>query len=253
MVELSQENIYQMNKDDFINNHYIYNNDYIQFFANHEENKNKYALYLTLTLLNDFDDYDINKCKKINLSKPQLNSIIDLILNVNDDHFGSLYLINFYKSLNIDQLQYLEKNIKFTELNQLQPSRFNMDLQNEIFNLNFIIDMYDSKYSENYYHDNEQQNPNDILEPKTKLDYIEKTYLNEPFYKDNVENMKTYMRSAFTKMSIHNIFCHNDELAINSNQIFKFIFILSAHINWQEKFKWFLLYLYRDQLDFIGI
>ena len=73
------------------------------------------------------------------------------------------------------------------------------------------------------------------------------------YYKHNVENMKTYMRLAFTKMTTHNDFCNNNELAINSNQIFKFIFILSADISWQDKFKWFLLYLYNDQLDFIGI
>ena len=78
----------------------------------------------------------------------------------------------------------MSENINFEELKKLEPDCFNMDVDNEIFNLNFIIDMYEPKYKE-YYYENNQLNNN--IEQKTKLDYIEKIYLDEPLYKDNVK------------------------------------------------------------------
>ena len=252
----SQEYIEEINKNNYIDINFKFNNDYLQFFTDEQhKEKSKIFIYYIISYLNDFFDNDnTEEAKNINLSLEQLQSIVDFILSVNDDDFNTRVSIDFLKSLNMKELNYVVENLRFDELNELSPNSFGVDLQNEIFNDNFIIDMYDAKYEEYYYYNNDQQNTNNILEPKTKLDYIEKSYINDPYYKNNVEHIKDYMRLSFTKMNTYNDICHNNELTINSNQIFKFIYILTnVDINWSEKFKWFLLYLNKDQLDFIGI
>lgn len=214
--------------------------------------RNKFMINFIFGVLNDADNEDIK------LTANQLKQLPTISTEINNLYFSVDKLPDFLNSLSYKQLIYINHKILECDFYNIPYADYNFQ-EDKMFNINYIPDLYDDSFKQMIKENNPELSDADVQD-KTKTDFVRDLYSEEQYYKNNPVNIQKYMELALTKTHNSNAFNYHkaengnpNPINITSEQISKFINIISSNIDDMDKFKWFLYNLNYEQLMFIGI
>lgn len=253
-----------INKTQYIENTFLKNPYYLNY-TNIENNtlitrliKSRYIVSKIYYILTEKvkTEYDEQIKLLVYLEKEQLNDFIDMLLQITNKDFIYTILFTYLEKLKITQLIYLNQKLNFKKLSELPLEQINVSYD-KIHNIDNILDINNPIYHELYYKTLFNFNSNSALinnqntllrntSIKTKLDYIQKYYLDNNYYSDK-QNIIDYIKHIFSEFYIE-LQDTNENIFINSKVLFTIIYILTQNNEWIYKFKWILYLLNQHHL-----
>ena len=249
-----------INKTQYIENTFLKNPYYLNY-TNIDNNtlitrliKSRYIVSKIYYILTEKvkKEYDEQIKLLVYLEKEQLNDFIDMFLQITNKDFIYTILFTYLEKLKITQLIYLNQKLNFKKLSELLLNQINVSYD-KIHNIDNILDINNPIYHELYYKSSFNatliNNQNTLLRNasiKTKIDYIQKYYLDNNYYSDK-QNIIDYIKHIFNEFYI-SLKDTDENLFIDSKALFTIIYVLTQNNEWIHKFKWILYLLNHHHL-----